>query len=199
MSDITFPTLSRIPRDLTFGVVWNTQVSTSPLSGAIQTLELPGARWQISFRLSDREEADSVLIQAHLLKLRGRVNRSLIYNFARPVPRGTIAGTPLVNGASQTGNTLAIDGCTAGTTLLAGDCFSVNGEFKMVTDDATANGSGQMTLTFEPPLRESPADNAALTVDHPTVACMLQEDVTKWITKPGVRSDFELTFVERFA
>ena len=199
MSDITFPTLSRIPRDLQWGIVWNTQVASSPLSGAIQTLELPGARWQVSFRLSDRDEADAVLVQAHLMQLRGRVNRSMLYNFARPVPRGTIAGTPLVAGASQTGNTLAIDGCTAGTTLLAGDFFGVGGELKMVTADATASGGGAMTLTFEPPLRASPADNAAISTLYPTVGMMLQEDVTKWATKPGRLSDFELTFVERFA
>ena len=93
MSDITFPTLSRMPRELTWGVVWNTQVASSPLTQTVRTIELPGARWQVRFRLSDREEADAALVQAHLLRLRGRVNRSLLYNFARPVPRGTIAGT----------------------------------------------------------------------------------------------------------
>ena len=199
MSDITFPTLSRIPRDLTFGIVWNTQVSTSPLSGAVQTLELPGARWQISFRLSDREEADSVLIQAHLLKLRGRVNRSLIYNFARPVPRGTIAGTPLVNGASQTGNTLAIDGCTAGTTLLAGDFFSVNDELKMLTADATANGAGAMSLSLDEPIRTSPSDNSAIVTASPTCIMRLASDEIAADYQAGRFSSFTLEAVETFA
>ena len=112
------------------------------------------------------------------------------------MPRGTIAGTPLVNGASQTGNTLTIDGCTVGTTLLAGDFFSVNSELKMVTADVTADGAGAMSITFEPPLRSSPADNAALTTTRPTARFMLQEDVQAWSTRPGLRTDFELVFVE---
>lgn len=203
MSDITFPTLSRIPRDLRFGVIWNTQVFSSPLTQSVQTIEIVGARWQASFSLSDREEADTVLIQAHLMKLRGRANRSLIYNFARPTPRGTIAGTPLVNGASQTGAALAIDGCTVGTTLLAGDFIGVavgsGTELKMVTADATANGSGEMTLAIEPPLRASPSDNAAITTTRPTARFMLTSDDVQWLTKPGVRTDVELSFVEVFA
>jgi len=196
MSTIAFPAISRLPRELQFGIVWNTQVFSSPLTQSVSTVEIPGARWKAQFRLADFEEADATLVQVMLMQLRGRVNRLALYNLARPLPRGTIAGTPLVNGASQTGTSLAIDGCTVGTTLKKGDFFSVNGELKMATADSTVNGSGQMTLTFEPPLRAAPDDNDAITTTRPTALFMLESDEQMWSTKPGVRTDFTISLIE---
>ena len=55
-------------------------------------------------------------------------------------------------GASQIGTTLAIDGCTAAATLLAGDYFSVN-EHELQDGRGRRHGfdgNGNMTPTFEP-------------------------------------------------
>tara|TARA_B000000557_G_scaffold254111_1_gene243880 strand:- start:234 stop:2210 length:1977 start_codon:yes stop_codon:yes gene_type:complete len=71
-------------------------------------------------------------------------------------------GTPLVNGASQTGGTLAIDGLTSAPQ--AGDVFKVAGIDLVytVTSDATVT-SGGTTLNINPNLASSPADNAVIT------------------------------------
>jgi len=71
-------------------------------------------------------------------------------------------GTVLVNGASQTGSSLAVDGLTG--TPQAGDTFTVAGIEKVytVTSDATVS-SGGSTLAINPALASSPADNAAIT------------------------------------
>jgi hypothetical protein len=197
MTTLSWPTLTRTaPRVLDFSLVPSTQSFSSPLSGAVQTVEMPGARWAISFVMENLAEADSALLQAFFVKLRGRAGRFYLHNFARPTPRGTLTGTPLVMGAAQTGNTLIIDGCAVGATLLAGDFFGVNGELKMVVADAAANGSGQMTLTLEPPLRSSPADNAAITLVQPTATFMLANDEAKWNTQPGTFSSFPMDCIE---
>ncbi len=197
MTTLAWPTLSRTaPLTVDWSLVPNTITFESPLSGSVQTVEFPGARWRVSFSMDNLQEADSALLQAMLVRLRGRAGRLALHNFARPTPRGTIAGTPLVMGAAQTGGTLIIDGCTVGSTLKAGDFIGVNGELKMVVADATANGSGQMTLTIEPPLRSSPADNAAITTTQPTATFMLAQDETKWTARPGVLTSFPLEFVE---
>jgi hypothetical protein len=60
--------------------------------------------------------------------------------------------------------------------LRAGDYFSVNGELKRLTEDASTNGSGEATLTFEPFLRNSPVDNAVVTVTNPTCNMVLADD-----------------------
>src|SRR5665213_1912304 len=102
---------------------------------------------------------------------------------------GTKAGTPLVNGATQTGATLITDGWTASTAALKkGDIFtlagvtSVHPESKIntgqvqqfvATADGTADGSGNLTIAISPAMvtsgatqnvSGSPADNAAITV-----------------------------------
>ncbi len=71
-------------------------------------------------------------------------------------------GTVLVNGASQTGSSLIVDGLTAAPQ--AGDVFKVAGIDKVytVTADATVS-SGGSTVAINPALASSPADDAAIT------------------------------------
>jgi len=71
-------------------------------------------------------------------------------------------GTVLVNGGSQTGTTLAVDGLTAAPQI--GDTFTVGGVQKVYTVvSAVTVVSGGASLTISPSLDSSPADNAAIT------------------------------------
>ena len=45
-----------------------------------------------------------------------------------------------------------------------------------LTADANTNGSGEATLAITPPIRTSPADNAAITVASPTCIMKLVND-----------------------
>jgi hypothetical protein len=85
-------------------------------------------------------------------------------------PRGSIAGSPLVNGGSQTGFTLATDGWTG--TLLRGDWIAVDNYIYKITEDKTGPG----TVEFSTRLRTSPADNAVITVISPRGKFRLQEN-----------------------
>lgn len=200
MAVITFPTLSRTaPARLRWGLIANTQISVSPLNGTIQTQELPGARWKIQCDFPALLDADAALMRGFLAKLRGQANRVDLWPFDRETPRGTIAGTPLVNGGSQTGTTLNIDGLTVGTTLLTGDYFAVGTQLFMCVADATANGSGQMAITCEPPIRSSPADNAAVTLTKPKARFILSGPEVAWDVSVRGFADFAFDLVEAFA
>lgn len=197
MTTLTWPALSRTaPGACEWVLEANTQTFTSPLSRATQTVEMPGARWRVSFTLENLQEADTAKLNAFMAQLRGKAGRFYLCNFARQMPRGTASGTPLVKGASQTGTTLALDGFTAGATLLAGDYFAVGGELKIVVADAAADGSGEMSVTFEPPLRTSPADNAPVTLSQPSATFMLTDDAMRTLTRPGKFSDIAIDAVE---
>lgn len=205
MTTITFPTLSRAaPASMEFNLISNTQTFTSPLDGSVYTSELPGARWAFSLDFPSLQEADAALLQAFLAKLRGQANTFTMHNWARPTPRGTAGGTPLVNNSSvspttlQTGASIITKGWSAGATMKAGDYFTMNTELKMCVADATADGSGNMTITFEPPIRNSPADNAAITVTRPTAVFMLTEPKSGWGSAPGGFTSFSLQGVEKF-
>ena len=91
-------------------------------------------------------------------------------------PTGAVAGgTPVVQGGSQTGSSLIIDGASNSITgwLKAGDLFTMTGinhAFE-VTADVTSTGSGTVTLPISPSIYSggSPADNATLVVTGVTI------------------------------
>ncbi len=101
-----------------------------------------------------------------------------------PTPPAPAAA--LVNGADQTGATLAVDGLqpSKADVFKAGDYFQIgtgsSSRLHMVTADADSNASGEATLDIWPPLRSSPADNAAVTVSSPKGVFRLTENVTGW-------------------
>jgi hypothetical protein len=102
---------------------------------------------------------------------------------------GTRGGTPLVNGASQSGSTLITDGWTAAAAnrVKKGDVFTIAGvnavnpqnrvstgslQQFVVTADTSSDGSGNATIPIFPAITASgayqtvdaaPADNAAMT------------------------------------
>ena len=92
---------------------------------------------------------------------------------------GAGGGTPLVNGADQSGTSLITDGWTASAAvrMKAGDCFTVAGLDVLfrATADISSDGSGNATITIEPPIvaGSSPANNAALTIASATLTAVV--------------------------
>ncbi|HYH64138.1 MAG TPA: hypothetical protein VD866_05525 [Urbifossiella sp.] len=177
MTAIDLPTLTGFTTSR-FGLETNTQTFTSPLTKATQRMVLGGARWTWTFSLPAMKRDKAAVWKAFIDQLEGQGNKFNAFDPDCTTPRGTATGTPLVKNDSQTGSSLTTDGWTAGITALkAGDYFSVNGELKRMTADAVADGSGNATLTFKPALRNSPADNAPLTVQRPTCTMILADDM----------------------
>lgn len=195
MTDYTWPS-ALIPSSSEWTYNSNTSTFVSPFTGATRTYARGGDRWSVA--LTFNAVKDSSLkgqLQAFLAKLRGQANRAVLPNHAYR-RRGTQSADVLVNGASQTGATLNVDGATVGATLLAGDMISVGSRFHMVVADATANGSGQMALTLSPPLRTSPADNATVSVASPTGKFILSDNKVTWSNSPGGFIACTVEFVE---
>ena len=164
----------------TFGLEANTTVSTSPLNRVEQVVERAGARWVASFVLPAMRPSVAAQWRAFLISLRGRYGTFYGFDPDQKTLLGTATGTILVNGASQTGNTLAVDGVSASGTILRGTYIQVGTYLYLVVEDATANGSGEASLTIEPALRESPSNNAGVTVTNPKCVMRLTEDSVVW-------------------
>jgi len=181
MATYTIPTTVGFS-SVEFGLENNNQVFESPLSNSIQVSELTGARWYATFNLPPMKKENSLEYIGFLQRLQGRVHSFFGFDANHRSPSGTIAGsTLLVNGASQTGTSLTIDGAQASTTVLkAGDFFSVNSELKMVTVDATSDGAGDVTVNFVPSLRSSPSDDAVITTTNPVCTMKLTGDSTTY-------------------
>ena len=202
MATLAYPTLKlSAPSKQLFRLVANTQSFASPLNGSVQTVELPGARWAGQIFYETLEDPDIRLLESFLDQLRGRAGRFNMLNFARLSPSGVGTGSPVVSASGQTGVTLATSGWTISQTgiMKAGDLFVVNTELKRIVTTVNSSGTGTATLTFEPPLRASPPLSAVITVNSPTVKCMLSDDNQNQIEMYGPNlGSLTMNFVEAF-
>lgn len=194
MTDITWPS-SVVPQSSDWRLVSNTASFTSPFSGMVRTMSRSGDRWACTVTTPPMKGANRAIMRAFVASLRGQTNRVVLGDHSH-VKRGTQAANVLVNGGSQTGTTLAVDGGTSSATLLAGDYIGVGSYLHMVTADATFNGSGQATLTISPPLRSSPADNSTVNITAPTARFVLTGNTAGWSNQVGGISQFSLEFIE---
>jgi len=171
---ISLPTDSSAqPTQTTFRIVRAISKSQSIFTGAQQVYQYPGEWWEAEITMPPMKHALAREWIAALTSMRGYVGQMYLGDWDARTARGTAsssAGTPLVNGASQTGNSLIIDGATASQTgyLKKGDYIQIGSgltqRLHMVVEDANTDGSGNSTLSIEPALRSSPDNNTAITV-----------------------------------
>lgn len=177
-----------IPQQFEMSLVTNSQTFQSELNGVIQTSALPGDKWAATLAVSNYMGQAAHDLRAFLASLRGRAGRFWMPPFDHRVSSGTALGSGKVNGASQTGSSLVTDGWQPNQTalLLPGDFFQVGYELKMITATAASAGAGAATLTFTPPLRTSPADNADIITTNPCCVMALNDDnQARWAQQPG--------------
>ena len=130
----------------------STSLASSPANAAVVTFKTTTSNY-VTIGVASWEDSAIVCKNADIFKSGGsgftKIN----------VPD---YGTPLVNAGSQTGSSLAIDGLTSAPQ--AGDVFKVAGVDKVYTVLANATvSSGGATLSINPALASSPADNAVIT------------------------------------
>ena len=162
----------------------NTIVSTTT-SGRRQSRQIDGQRFRmtISFPVMTRTEFSP--INAFIMKQRSQLES---FTYSPPTvstPLGVASGVILVNGAISAGATsCSIDGLANSTTgvFKAGDYFRFTGQSKvyMCVADVSSNGSGQGTLTFEPPLRTAVSDNTILIYSNVDFTVGLISDVQEF-------------------
>ena len=144
--------------------------SVSPFSAEQQIYVHQGQWWEADVQLPPmRSRADAEEVLAAFLSLRGKEG-SFLLAAPNATARGSAGGTPVVDGAGQSGLTLAVRGGPLSTTdwLKAGDWIQLGSgsstRLHKVLVDADTDGSGETSLEIWPRLRSSPADGATLTV-----------------------------------
>jgi hypothetical protein len=161
-------------------------VERSPFTYASQAQASAGQMWQADVSLPPMIRADAEQWVAWLVSLRGSFGTFTMGDPIGATPRGAIGGTPLVNGASQVGEDLAIDGCTANVTgwLRAGDYVQLgaasSATLHKVLADVNTNASGQATLLLWPHIRTAPANNATVVVTNTVGRWRLASNESSW-------------------
>lgn len=201
-----FPTLTRSPSGAEFRLIGNTQAHRSPLDGTTQTIEMPGAQWEVTLTWTSLEETDWRRMAAFLALMQGRSGRCYLSPTMWAPRRSSNAGTPLIDGALQTGTTLNTKGWVTGSEcLLAGDWLSYTDtsdriRLHQVSFNADADGDGKSAVKIMPPIRRAGADEAAVNVTTPTGIWMLRRDEPAPIRlRPPRLADVTLELIEALA
>lgn len=164
-------------------------VSKSPFTGSEQVFAHAGKWWEANLSIALMERADAAATTAWFASMNGREKTCLFGDPAAVAPRGTASsapGTPVVNGASQSGAALICDGAPNNATgyLLEGDYVQLGSgataRLYMVLEDVNSDGSGNFTLNLWPHLRSSPDNDATLVVTSAQGVFRLRENLRQW-------------------
>ena len=116
---------------------------------------------------------------------------------ARQIPRGTLRGSPTVNGSHAVLVSSISINTTTGYTLKRGDLIGFPNQTTMVTADATAVSSA-ITALIAPPLRYALSNGNAVTWDKPPLLWLIV-GIPMWSYEPGgVSSEVVVDLMEVF-
>lgn len=169
MADIAWPASMR-PESM----VWTIQKAgvsfRSPYAGSIEAVTFPGWFWTISATIPNRLSTDGAEVEAFWEGMAGAEDAVLVYHWLRPVPRGTMRGTPVVNATAVRGDQVLK--ITTAQTLLAGDLFKVGNTVFKARYDCVAV-AGVLTVPLVGRVRTTLAAGTAVVWDRPTVRCLV--------------------------
>ena len=193
----TFPT-SPAFQSLAVSSNQSTFVSRS-ISGRRQSRQIGGQYWRLRASFPPMTRAQFAPIYAFVIAQRGRYESFSVIPAVISTGQGSPAGTPLVDGASQTGRSLVTDGWSNSIVLFkAGDYLKIAGNDKvyMVTADVSSDGSGDATIAIEPALVASPADDAAITHSSVPFTVALRAGVQEFATGTTGLFQYEIDMEE---
>lgn len=233
MTTLTWPT-GITPHTVDWHLEANTGSFVSPLTRAVQTTELAGARWVAEMTLPTMQRDTWRAWAAFAARMRGQAGRVYVkpwHGTGSSAPTFAAGleltcdstatradsttpttdarypaslGTPLINGASQTGADIVTDGWAPSAMIFEqGDFFcydtTAGRTLHMVVEYTESDINGEATLSVEPPIRTSPADNAALNISTPTCVMRLKDDsVGALSVVPGYYGNVNISLVETF-
>lgn len=139
-------------------------------TGDTQTVSHAADRLRITLQLPPCPPAVAGLREAFVQGLISTGDWVRIGHMVRPLPLGTLRGTPSLAAATAAGvRSLVLTGATPGATLLGGDYLGAADQLLPVAyEGAVADGLGQMTVPLLRPLQRPLAAGQALQWQSPT-------------------------------
>lgn len=183
---LSLPVATKAIQSIEIRAVNAVAYARSPFTFAGQAFAYSGQMWTADVTLKPMKRADAEQWNAWLFSLRGQLGTFLMGDPMGATARGVATGTPLVNGASQTGGSLVIDGAATSVTgwLKAGDYIQLgsgsSARLHKVLADVNSDGSGNVTLDIWPHIRTAPADNATVTVSSAKGLFRLSSNEQAW-------------------
>lgn len=167
MATITWPT-SLIPQTVGVSLRKAGLQFRSPFNGTTQAIDFVAERWVLSLTMPPKRRSTSGQVEALLFSLAGGIERVRCWHFVRPVPLGTMRGTPTMTSQAVRGDASLAITSLSGYTLKAGDMIGAGGQLFMVGADCVTNGSNLITVPIINRVRATIAGGASVTWDAPT-------------------------------
>jgi hypothetical protein len=157
-------------------------VSVSPFTGQQQVQDWGASFMEASVSLPPLTHAQAQAWIAFMLSLHGQANVFQLGDPLAVAPKGAATGTPVVDGAGQTGYVLNLRGWTPSTggLLLPGDWIQIGYRLYRTISCPASGLTGALALTVWPQIRESPADGTAVILNNTQGLWRLQKNATKW-------------------
>jgi hypothetical protein len=181
---------------MTWGIVNNSRAFTSTLSNAQQIVGYPGAYWQctLTFGLLTREEERQ--LTSFLGKLEGMMGTFNLPAFTRR-RTNSVGALSVVTGNAQA-RSMVIGGAPANAAVFAaGDYITIAGEMFEVTDAASANAQGRVTVSLNKRIRRTLTAGTAVEYLNPYSEMRMTTDTWAMSVKPVV-SNGSYQFREAF-
>lgn len=199
MSTIDWPADIK-PTAVDFGVEFDVQMSVMR-SGRVYTYGLPGARLVATITFAGQvvqgpeDDALRARVEALIVSLRGGARRLSMPHFGRPVPNGTLRGSPVLAAPTTVGaNTIQLANCNGG--LKAGDWGGLGTQIIMA-EESVDPSSGVMTVKISPCVRAVYSAGTAFVWNRPTCLWIPKESTAgPFPYLPVVRPSFSVEFVE---
>lgn len=177
MSDVLFLPDELYPTSMDCNLEFNSVIYRSPYDNSEQIQRRPGERWVFKFSYDDLEQDQAKDLQGFLVSLRGVAGKFYAKDFAFFQNRGTIAGSPKVDGSSNTGGICNIKDCFPNQLILRrGDYVKIGTRLHMMTQDIRSGQDGKAQLVFQPRIIQTPSDNSPIIYNDFTVVCRLKDD-----------------------
>jgi len=168
-------------------------------NGSITTYGLPGGRWVCALGFEpELESMQRPRIEALLVRLEGGANRLQMHHHGRPLPNGSMRGSPTVNFTAAAGSkSVQLTGVNG--TLKRGDIIGILAQNVMVMEDTTPSG-GNMTVAFSPPLRNTATPGTAVIWDKPKINWIPRTQIAGPFPyrQAQVRPGFSVEFIEAY-
>jgi hypothetical protein len=171
---------------VTLRAVNQTSMTMSPFTYKQQIYNHSGQRWEAECQIPPLKRDDAEEWVAWLLSLNGRAGTFLMGDPLGDTARGTLGGTPVVNGADQVGNSLTIDGCSNSITnwIKAGDYVQLGSAstatLHKILQNVNTDASGQATLDIWPSMRTAPADGSTIVTSNAVGRFRLNSGQQDW-------------------
>lgn len=192
MPVLTLPS-TPAPAGMGIELLTNKNVLVSALGGDEQERQRKGSRYALTFTMPPMRYVDSMAWDDLMAE-----GATVLMKVHQPGFEAGSPGAPRVNGAGQGGVFLAVDGLTPAYVIRKGQFLNVvsAGQHFLYRSaaDATANGSGQATLTLRTMLRHPPADDDVVNLAVPMIEGFVR-DMQSW--EVGVDRLVQLQFTIR--